>query len=355
MISEVRKMNLLELSKKWKEEYDEHGLLVERREVFDKHQYYVLQHKLAKIGAEALADFEKWLVVEMGLSEEAATRTRALCWVALYSTGANPIEKLRANISWYYKIQLRSALGKLAAWIQSDPDSTPEDRAWARKVVNGMADTPVYSDTWTPRIPRKVRGVPKTLSEDDYVVLLEVVERRHKRQGFRTPWARPLCRIVLLAAASTDEVVYIERDVVLEALTDKRQGRPAGLPLWKRGQRSRMVPLSLVEDELLTLAQWPAEWGTVADIVAPLADDNRMTTAAYYLRREWTAVCTEAGVDRTTPQMLRWRAAHATFKATKDYVLVQQMFGIDIPKMKRYLWEVKQATESPLAESSAEK
>jgi hypothetical protein len=356
VISDLQKVNLRKLAKRWKHTYDEQGKPVESYMVVDRSAYYKLQRQLAAVGREVLEDFRYWQVVELGLTEENAKRTAALVWVALYSTGSNPIERVADDkLNWYYRVQLRSGLSRLVAWILADEDMAPEDKAWARELATAMAAVPLRKAKPKPK-PRDPKATP--LTEDDFAVLFEVVERRHKRHGFLRPWARPVIRLLLKAAPSiSSELLYIERDTLVDALTDHEHGKTGAVPLWRRRKKARLVPVPLIEDEVRTLVNWPADWGTLVDLIAPLHKD-RMNQATNRVRQEVRAVFEEAGIPHEgvrTYSAMRWGAIISTFKRTKDYVTVQQMFGVTIDRLKEISFLQLDESEGESEESSSSK
>jgi len=337
---DIPRVSLEELSKTWKVRYDEDGKPLEKFAVVDKSRYYKLQKQLAKVGRELLEDFRLWQITELGVTDANARRALSVAWVALYTTGGKPVERLYdEEVSWYAKAALQSALRRLTTWILSDDDASFEDRSWARQVISEMTLLPPGTIP-PPRDPKKVKPKkpPKKrfmLSDDDLLVLNEVIDRRHKREGYKRPWARLVCRLLLHTAASKAEIVNLEKEQVVKALAEyDADPRRGAISLWRRRARARVIPVTLIEGELRDLAAWPIPWGTVADIIAPTVDvDRRTTTATSRFAREWHSVCKEVGMSWSGAKLmhgLREALTIRVFKQTRDLVLVQQLFGEEL-------------------------
>jgi len=340
MIAGIKRVDLRKLSRRWHVVYNEQGKPVEQYSVADKSTYYRLQRELAAVGRDALEDFTLWQVLELGRSEGSAARASAVVWVALYSTGANPIERVAdPTMNWYYRVQLRSYINRLAAWILGDADADPEDRTWARDMITKLASVPLKQSKKPKKAKKKTPNTPP-ITPHDLSVLHEVVERRHKRHGFLRPWAKPVMSIMLKTAPGiASELCYIERDTLLDALTEHDdQGKTGALPLWSRRKKARLIPVALIEDELRTLAAWPADWGTISDIIAPRAN-HRTTYAAAQIRKELKETFAEAGIEwipSRSIKALKWGAMLEVFKRTKDLVTIQQVFGVSVEHLKRF-------------------
>jgi hypothetical protein len=347
MIHELPKLDLMEAARRWKTTYDEHGRPLEHYQVFNKSAYRKLQREIGRAGRQMLDDFTRWQVLTLGMSETTAQGITALVWVALYTTGADPIQLLRepAGMRWPHQARLRSGLTRLIAWILEDPDTEPEDRVWARTLAKDMMHLPPPPalqrrrndpNRPPPRPPPRVAPIV----EQDLLVLREVIERRHNREGFRRPWARPVVGLWSASAASAEELVYVEQGGVREALQEYEQTGVGGLSLWGKGKKARVIPAFFILDELRVLANWPAEWGTLADIIS----NGSLVAAAARVRKEVRETFIEAGIIERGDKKARiphknYRRALAAhcYRRTKDWVTVQQMFSLDYVAIKRFV------------------
>ena len=338
MISEIRRVNLRESARQWQTEYDEYGRPVEQHLSQDYSRYCTLQRKLAAVGRELLDDFRLWQVTELGILNSTALRTVSLVWISLYTTGANPMELIEGDkMSTFMRKHLTSGLRRLVAWMLSTRDTTSEDRKWAQQLAARL-EAYYHNQPRKPRKPRVRPKGPEPMSEDDLMVLHEVVERRHKAFGFRRPWMKPIMKLILKTGLGRATVLTLEREQVVEALAQHDQGKPAAISIWRKHDRSmtRLIPVPLVEEELRTLTNWPADWGTVADLVAPASQtpENRASTSLRNLRVELRAICEQAGLEIFDYYRLRRTLILITFRTTRDYLGVRQMFGMGMKELR---------------------
>lgn len=219
-----------------------------------------------------LEGFQRWLVRGSGLAEDRADVNVALVcravWEASQEGEGDPLDHL-ANpmLSKPSYSQLKAALKRYYTWQLVRKSSSDAEKASARRQLGKLA---------VMRGPggllQRQRGHPTVpLPQEQFRKLMRSLPAWCKKMGPRWPWARGVLGIRLKAAPLIrSELVWVQRSDLVRARVD---GPKWGtIQLWrktKRAPRSKIIPLALIEEEVDFLTDWPWEWGTLADLVAP--------------------------------------------------------------------------------------
>lgn len=316
--------------------------------ILDRGKLRSLRMERTRQGREVLGRFEEWLVRHQGLSVRSAQSTRALAWNTLLETNGQPLDVVSDPLLNYQTyLRIRGAITKLCLWMLSDPKASDEDREWARDTVNLVSRVSRTRQVERPTgsKDKKVRPVDDETAHK----VLEAVTRLGKKEQIQRPWLGPVLRIRYLTGVGSPEVVCLRSFDVRRACNEMRgrgKKKPTWVPVWTKDRRrkSRAVPGSLIRDELFQIDEWPWEWGIVADVIAPhrQTPEQRIDVASREVSRHSTRVLREAGVleDGMSPiqrtHQLKWWAWARMFKQTKDWVMLQQLSGMSISRLKQY-------------------
>jgi integrase len=295
--------------------------------------------KVRKLGMEATKPFRDWLEESEGKNPENAKNTAMLAWWAIVEHGDNPTCKLLDDtLTVVTKNSIRRALRLFASYLIQDYLSGAREKSYARLIINSLAHIRIRNPL--DPTPKVYKPSTPPMPESDIAKLLQAVETRHIREGARHAWARPMLRMSILTGLTrASEIVQIEKSAVREALLDFDQDEPATLAIWVSKDRSKIIPVHLVEAELRSLDIWPVPWGTLADLVTPGAQD-RPTAALSRYRTELKNTCVEAGVYRgqTTNISITNAAIRRIYSKTRDLLLVQALSGVSIARLKQLDW-----------------
>lgn len=275
-------------------------------------------------GREALEDFSTWLVEEEGLTPQTAERYAQYLWQAVIATGGRPLQQMeRADITVSTKNAIRAAVRQFGVW-QNDGELVADvENKRIRRLLKDRRNS-------------KPEKVVQPLSDETLHAFMGALNA--DRGNPRRPWAWPCISIMVKLGlrARSDLCSGISKQAVDEAVS----GAPLVI-IGKRGTR-RVVPSSIVHDELETLAAFPYQWGTVADIVAPASDPKNRSNAAYTrIRKAIHEYAETADIDprELRTHRLRHTAALRLYEASgHDIMLVAGFLGhASIETTKNYL------------------
>jgi hypothetical protein len=293
--------------------------------------------ELNKKGREAMKPFMDWQTERYG-STGKGLETRALAvWRMLCERPTDPSSFLldRERYTHVERVTLRKQLTRFAAFLIEEAER-PEDIDYGKSLANRLLDVPATRKLREQsRKATKKKTVP--LTEEQIQKILRVVEKRSIDEGPRKPWYRPLMRFMILAGQTGQyDFVTCEKETWLRVVEEYEEGKPAALPVWGTRNKSKLVPVHLVYEEMKQIANWPFPWGQISNIVAPTSQVEIDKSARRILGAEVKDACAEAGIhSRGVAFAIRNAAIKRLWDATHDYILMQSMFGIDVSDFKR--------------------
>lgn len=276
-------------------------------------------------GKEAMAPFVEWLIMEEGMTDDTAKNYGANVWQAVIATGGQPVKQVeRADLTVSTKNSIRASLRHFAVFAN---DGNLAAELENKRVKRLLRD-------------RKHSKASKTVMPLDEETVKKLMTAINADKGNpRRPWAWPcLSMMVKLGLrARADMGTGVTREAVVDSVT---RGAPLAI-IGKRGTR-RVVPSSIVAEELKILSQFPFEWNNLSDLIAPGASIEGRSQAAYAkIRATIREYAESAGIDpnEIRSHRLRHTAATRLYEASgHDIMLVAGFLGhASIETTRQYL------------------
>lgn len=290
----------------------------------DKGLLQAARRTIGKAGREAMRAFLDWLIEEEGMVPGSAQVYAAHVWQAVLSTGGNPVHQIRRmDLTFATKNTIRAALKRFAVYAQ---DAELASAVASNKVTRLLKD-------------RRNSAPQKTVYPLAQDMLDQLVGAVNADKGNpRRPWAWPCISMLIKLGlrARSDLALGITRQAVLDGVA----GKPLVI-VGKRGTR-RVVPSSVVKEELEVLAAFPFEWNLLCDLIAPAAVPESRGESAYgKLRATLKEYARDAGIDpkEIHTHRLRHTAALKLYEASgHDIMLVAHFLGhASVETTRRYL------------------
>lgn len=255
------------------------------------------------------ADFKNYLL-EAGLEQKTRTTYLNAVVAALRESEDEPWRILtRSDLTQASKITYRAALKR---WADFSDDEELSEFLESRKVKKLLTKK-------GSKLGKTIR--PCTREQVD-VMLGSLEEWKHTKDLHID--ACCLSLFIKLGLRASVDLTWIQKSAVEEALENGRV-----LKIWTKGNRIRSLPISLVKEELETLASIDG-WQTIADLLAPNASKETKHQAAYEtVRRRLKFLAEQAGLNskEIRPHMFRHSAADRLWRSTKDIFLVRDFLG----------------------------
>jgi hypothetical protein len=306
-----------------------------------------------KRGKNVIEPFTEWLITHYGIQRPYARQQATLAWSVYEETHGNPVSIIQHDItvSYYNYIKIRSALSRFATWISTREDGSDSTRQIGRRISNELLRLPRRGRQThllpDPRGAFLSKNVPYSHTEETNIYI--AVERIKEKYGSRWPWFWATIRIYLRVRVTPEMLVHMKRSDAVYALQRHLAGEVAGIPLWSRRTTkranaggTRTIPVSLIKDELLSLVYWPYEWSTLADLIAPrIPPERRVSVATRRVKARFKDVIKESGVpwdSHNSNIRIKYTAMRRIYEETKDLLLLQQIFGVNAARLKRFPW-----------------
>ena len=269
---------------------------------------------VARYGREQLDEFTKWLIESEGVTANTAEVYANHVWQSIVVTGGAPARQLeRHDLTAASKNTIRSALKHFAAYSR---DAELAAAVTHKKITKLLRDrrNSAPSKLVTPISPDMLDKLMGVMLAD--------------KGNPRRPWAWPALSLMVKLGlrAGADLALGVTHDAVSDAL---KEGAPL-VVIGKRGKR-RVVPSSVVHEELEMLASFPYAWHTLADLIAPAAPPKTRANTAYSrIRTTLKEYALRAGIDPAEihTHRLRHTAALRLYEASgHDIMLVAAFLG----------------------------
>ena len=324
------------------------------------HQYHREIRRRAHKGKPITVPLTKWLIHKFGYADITAQTMAAVAWTLYADSRGDPVGVLRnPDFPWTNYLKARGALNKLATWMITE-HTDGEVHDLGRKILSELTALPARG----PEIARARRvkiGLttkiqPLTVEEEG--ALFDAIERIRARYSTRWPWYWSCLRIVAKTGMRPDDLVHIEFERTERACIAGLRGEPAGVPIWRRRSQAALIPIALILDEIKPLVFGPQPWGTLADLISPRAKEiNRHHTATKQLRICLRKTYKEAGLypegqNKTAKyhigKRVQFRALQRMWETSRDWLLLQQMSGMDLMRLKNLSW-LRDGTEEEIS------
>lgn len=315
----------------------------------DRKLLHAIHREQAERCRVALGPFITWMIRRRGLSAKVAELSARRVYYAMWASSGKPL------IWAAQKAPRRSiTLGRLACLSAYGTYLTEEgsdkDKEWARVLLLGLAGIRERPEINEDRPGGRGRGRASPggvasskealpYSEEERLEILAAIERWHRRFGLRCPWLRPIARLHWIGCpfAQREAVTRLERRLVVDVLRELPTNKAATLPLWSATKGQRMLIAGLVKKELEDLVNWPAPWGTLADLIDPTSrrKHRHASAAATRLVERQKELLAEAQVD-VTQFYYRWPATMKKVAWDKyhDWTLLSAYTGLDLQNLR---------------------
>lgn len=282
------------------------------------------RRSVGRAGRDAMKPFLDWLIEEEGMVPGSAQVYAAHVWQAVLSTGGNPMRQVeRIDLTFSSKNSCRAALKRFAVFAR---DSDLAAAIVTKKVTRLLKD-------------RRNSKPQKTITPIDKETLGRLIAAANADKGNpRRPWAWPcISMMVKLGLRAKSDLAM---GVSHQAVSDGVAGKPL-VVVGKRGTR-RVMPSSVVKEELEILAAFPYQWNLICDLVTPTTSPEKRGEAAYgRLRETLKEYAVSAGIDPAEihTHRLRHTAAIKLYEASgHDIMLVAHFLGhASIETTRKYL------------------
>lgn len=284
----------------------------------DRRKLYAIQREQAQRCREVLGPFIEWLIRRRGMTGADADSMARRVYRGMWASRGKPLAWVGEPVARFEKTRLR--IGSLSAYATYlTEQGNDSDKEWARRLILGLSAVrlrPRLNDNAKqPKGPTSALPIPKAeepqpYSDAERTEILAALERWHRRNGARCPWLRPITRVHWLGCpfALPEGIARVEREMVLAVLRELGHNKAATLPIWT--PRGRLVLIAgLVKPELEDLANWPAPWGTLADLIQPASRRKKIhfSAAGRFLNKKQGELLPEARIGAET-SWHRWRA-----------------------------------------------
>jgi len=273
-------------------------------------------------GAEALKDFEKWLVKHDGCTEAKARTHRKWIWTCLVLThddasNTSDLALILGNTSYSHSsmISLKAALKRWAMYTQDANLLTTLHLHHQAKRYKQFKRATQNPDKYVP------------YTDEEWKDLLKAQNKWN--QDPRYPWAWAVLGLLIKTGMIIrSELVFVTRDAIVTAL------KTDALRVWNTSKHGRVIPTNLIKPELEALVAFPANWDRLADLIAPAKLPNkRDATATYKVSALAKEMFDVAGIvfDGKSVRLryirLKFTASVKLWNATENLIAVSNFLG----------------------------
>ena len=316
--------------------------------VVDQGKLRAVALQRAADGREALAPFIKWMIRTQGFNPTKADKTALVTWNALWETDNQPMVKVADPFQSYGgKMKLVSALKIFAVFLITSKGRTASEKEFGRALSKQLTGYKYRAVSLVEKPPKP--PPPPTLTVIPYTdteveELLKIAEEFAVVESIRYPWCRPILQLTIHTGIPLSSLLKVSREEVLRVYREMQEGMVTGFRIWvkSRSLTVRTVPAVLISEAITLLANWPYEFGTLADLVSPTQVKSERVARA---QAKVVAILTQLhkktsfyNPEETTHMRRRKLQAAAIVRVyhsvNKDFYTLSQMFGYPITYLR---------------------
>jgi len=309
-----------------------------------------ITQQMTEQGLSAMGPFIDWYIRKRGVEPDYAERIAMYAWTVLWETENDYMSRLMdPHLSRTAYSRIIKSLKMLSVYFTTSHGRTQKEREFGSQITNNLMTLKSRIKSLNERKekpvvpPKPRRAITKIpYSEEQIDSLLEEIEVEYKKTGRRYPWYKVILRIVVLTGVDSVDLMHVSRKEITRVYEEHRSGMITGIPLWRKGKRVKVVPASLMSDELTTLMHWPMEYGTLGDLVSPMAKASRRSGAGSkrigrHLNKAARTVLKTDKLPHNFMMRVRYSAMRRVFLAVKkDWITMAQIYGTEMRNLQSY-------------------
>jgi len=223
----------------------------------------------ADSGRKVMKPFSKWNTEKLGSSDNTAEKDSMVVWRVLRSEYTPADLVYDATKPKHYRNTIKASVRKFCAFLIQDKGTPTEDKLWAQKTLASLTRTTkpgILNDDRRPKNEIYTTGRP--LTDAEFKALLTEITK------IRNTYMAAIIGLMLHTGMSQVEACYCAKIDIETAL------ETGGLRI--RGNRMSQRVVSCVSGKkfLKVLANYPWDWGILADILSPDVPDHAKINSA---------------------------------------------------------------------------